>query len=168
MPVLQSFKPIVGSHPRVMILGSMPGVASLDAQQYYAHPRNAFWPIMAELFDVEWSGDYAQRVVQFQRLPLVLWDVLHNCQRKGSLDADIETHNLVPNDIVQMLQDYPAISLIAFNGATAQQLFRRHVLPRLAQARELELLRLPSTSPANARLDLAAKLDQWRVLLHYL
>ena len=168
MDLLQSFEPIIGSDPRIMILGSMPGVASLDAQQYYAHPRNAFWPIVGELFGVEWSEDYAQRVIQFQRLPLVLWDVLRNCQRAGSLDADIEAHNLVANDIARVLRDYPAVSVIAFNGATAHLLFRRHVLHRLDQGCQPALLRLPSTSPANARLDLAAKLDRWRVLLDHL
>ena len=70
MPVVQSFDPVIGTNPKVLILGSMPGVASLEAQQYYAHPRNGFWPIMARLFDIEWAADYATRIEQLRQLPV--------------------------------------------------------------------------------------------------
>ena len=89
MSIVQSFEPVIGLEPKVLILGSMPGIASLTEHQYYAHPRNAFWPIMAQLLDIEWSPVYSQRVSQLRQYPLILWDVLRACDRKGSLDSAI-------------------------------------------------------------------------------
>jgi hypoxanthine-DNA glycosylase len=167
MPVVQSFDPIIGTNPRVLILGSMPGVASLEAQQYYAHPRNGFWPIMARLFNVEWAEDYATRIEQLRQLPVILWDVLRSCRREGSLDADICSSEFEPNAIGDLLVKYDSLRLIAFNGATAEKFFRQQVAPSIPNLQRFELLRLPSTSPAHASKNLAQKLEDWRAIVRY-
>ncbi len=167
MPLVQSFDPIIGTNPRVLILGSMPGVASLEVQQYYAHPRNGFWPIMAELFDVEWASDYESRIEQLRQLPVILWDVLRSCRREGSLDAAICSSEFEPNAIAELLQQHDSLRLIAFNGATAEKFFRQRVAPEIADLERFELIRLPSTSPAHASKRLAQKLEDWRIILSY-
>ena len=167
MNEIRSFEPLIGRGPKVLILGSMPGVASLDVRQYYAHPRNVFWPIMSALFDIDWTEHYGMRVEQFRRLPLALWDVLQTCARRGSLDAAIERDSIRLNDIAGLLDEHPGIRLIAFNGRTAEQLFRRHQLKALTQERP-DTIVLPSTSPAHAAKTFEQKLDEWRRILAYL
>ena len=159
-PVLRSFAPVVGPGARVLVLGSMPGVASLDAGRYYAHPRNLFWPIMGALFDAGPELPYAQRLARLQQAGIALWDVAGECVRPGSLDARIEAGSVVANDIAGLLAAHPGIDRIRFNGSAAQTLFRRHVLPALPRAPDLA--RLPSTSPAHAALRFDAKLAAWR------
>jgi hypoxanthine-DNA glycosylase len=168
MATVKSFAPLVGVNPKILILGSMPGVASLEAQQYYAHPRNAFWPIMAELFEVEWEKDYADKVAQFRALPLVLWDVLQSCEREGSLDSAILAEDLRANEIDALLEQHASLDSIVFNGATAETMFRKHVLKDLSDLDRYRFLRLPSTSPAHASQGFDAKLDRWRVILDIL
>ncbi len=167
MASVSSFPPVIGLHPRIIILGSMPGIASLEATQYYAHPRNAFWPIMAKLFDIDHQLDYAARIKPLRGLPLILWDTLAQCYRPGSLDSDISAGSVKANDIAGLLEEYPGIRAIAFNGAASENYFRRLVLPGLSENALPDLLRLPSTSPANAGLDLAGKTSRWRDLLDY-
>jgi double-stranded uracil-DNA glycosylase len=165
---VESFAPIVGKRPLILILGSMPGIASLEAVQYYAHPRNAFWPIMAELFDIDATTDYAQRITQISQKPVVLWDTLKRCYRPGSLDAAIARDSVEANDIPGLLQQHPQIRAVACNGATSADYFRKLVLPELAAHGAIELLKLPSTSPANAGMSFAQKLAAWRRLLDYI
>lgn len=167
MAQVSSFPPVIGSNPRIIILGSMPGIASLEAVQYYAHPRNAFWPIMAELFDFDHEVDYRSRIDQVRALPVILWDTLASCYRPGSLDSEISADSVESNDIASLLSQYPKIRLIAFNGATSEKYFRRLVLPQLNAETLPRLIRMPSTSPANAGMNLASKTDRWRVLLDY-
>ena len=164
MPHVESFKPVIGTQPRVLILGSMPGVKSLQQQQYYAHPRNSFWPILGELFSIEWSQNYRQKINQVSRLPVILWDVLSSCQREGSLDSDIQHDQLQANDIAKLLREYPTVELIAFNGATAEKLFRKLVLAELDHPEMYTLQRLPSTSPAHASKSRQQKLQEWSVV----
>lgn len=168
MASVQSFEPIIGSDPRVVVLGSMPGVASLEALQYYAHPRNAFWPIMAELFGIDHHADYDVRIRQLEKQPLILWDTLRACHRPGSLDSNIDSSSASANDFPGLLEQYPQIRAILFNGATSEQYFRRLVVPCLPDRSELDLLRMPSTSPANAGMNFEQKLAAWRRLLDYL
>lgn len=168
MPFVESFEPVVGANPRVLILGSMPGIASLEAQQYYAHPRNAFWPIMAELFDVKWSDDYELRIRQVKCLPLILWDTLKACHREGSLDSAILKDKIAANDIVGLLNEYTGIRLIAFNGATSEKYFKQTVAKLLTHKQQLDQVRLPSTSPAHASKNFQQKLEQWKVITNYL
>jgi TDG/mug DNA glycosylase family protein len=164
---VQSFEPIVGKHPRILILGSMPGIASLEAVQYYAHPRNAFWPIMAELFGIDAGADYAERIEQIRQAPVILWDTLKQCYRPGSLDSAIKRDTVEANDIPVLLEEYPRVRAVVCNGATSANYFRKLVLPVVPSTEAIELLQMPSTSPANAGMTFEQKLDAWRRLLDY-
>ncbi len=164
-PLSYSFPPIVGIKPRVLILGSMPGVASLEAQQYYAHPRNAFWPIMAELVDlnIEWS--YQTRCQHLADHGIAVWDVLKACYRPGSLDQHIDPASIEANDFQDFFEQHPTIEAVFFNGSKSEQLFKRQVLPTLSAHRPM--IKLPSTSPAHAALSVSEKLAAWRVIKDY-
>ena len=164
MPFIESFEPVIGKNPKVLILGSIPGIASLQVQQYYAHPRNAFWPIMAKLFDVEWSDDYESRIQQVKSLPVVLWDTLKACHREGSLDSAITKDRLEANDIIGLLEQVNSIRLIAFNGAASEKYFKQTVAKLLTQHESLVQIRLPSTSPAHAARSYATKLEAWSIV----
>ena len=146
----------------------MPGVASLEAVQYYAHPRNVFWPIMAELFAIDSDVDYAQRIAQIRQQPVVLWDTLKSCYRPGSLDSAISRGSAEANDISGLLSEYPGIRVVACNGATSANYFRKLVAPQIAQTTEIELLPMPSTSPANAGMNFQQKLAAWQRLLEFI
>ena len=165
---VQSFEPVIGHQPRVIILGSMPGVASLEAVQYYAHPRNAFWSIMAGLFAIEQQASYSRRIQQISELPLILWDTLQSCHRPGSLDSNIDAGSVRANDFPQLLQRFPEIRAIVFNGATSEKYFKRLVIPQLDSHESIELLRMPSTSPANAGMSFEQKLESWRRILDFI
>jgi len=167
MPFIESFEPVIGRNPKVLILGSIPGIASLEAQQYYAHPRNAFWPIMAKLFDVEWDNEYELRIQQVKKLPVVLWDTLKACHREGSLDSAILKDELEANDIPGLLNSHPGINLIAFNGAASEKYFKKTVVRQLTDEHKVDLKRLPSTSPAHASKNFQQKLEDWKMLMAY-
>ncbi len=158
------FAPVVGQGARVLVLGSMPGVASLRQGQYYAHPRNAFWPLTARILDFDAGLDYDARLLALQARGVALWDVLQACERPGSLDADIRRETLVPNDFPAFLARHPSIVRVCLNGGKAAAMFRRHVLPALARA-DLECIELPSTSPAHAAASFEQKLAAWRPAL---
>ncbi len=166
MTRVQSFAPVIGEHPQILILGSMPGVASLEAVQYYAHPRNVFWPIMGEIFGIDHHADYPQRIAQIKRTPVILWDTLKSCYRPGSLDASIARESIEANDIAGLLGEYPGIRAVACNGASSANYFRKLVLPRISPS--IELLQMPSTSPANAGMNFEQKLAAWRRLLEFI
>lgn len=161
MTVSTGFAPICGADAKVLILGSLPGQKSLHEQQYYAHPRNAFWPIMAELYDVR--GDYRQRCRGLVDNGIALWDVLHASERPGSLDSDIKTNTAQPNDFAQFLRRNNQIELIVFNGKTSEQLFRR-LVPRESYG-GIRCEGAPSTSPAYAAMSYAKKRQKWQALL---
>jgi double-stranded uracil-DNA glycosylase len=163
--VLTGFAPIGRADARLLILGSMPGAASLAAQQYYAHPRNAFWPIVQALWDIPSALPYDARARALGARGIALWDVLAECRRRTSLDADIEASSVVVNDFADFLGRHDRIELVAFNGAGAEALYRRHVLPVLPrELQRLERIRLPSTSPAHASRSLETKVEAWRRL----
>lgn len=162
---LTSLAAVLPPDTRLLVLGSMPGAASLAAQQYYAHPRNAFWPIMGQLFDFTTDLPYPQRLMQLQAQGIGLWDVLQSCERQGSLDSAIRAET--PNDFASLLQQQPQIRALAFNGAKAAQSFRKLVLPTLAPEQVPALMQLPSTSPAHASLNLTNKLKAWQSICQY-
>lgn len=165
MSRVHSFPPLADPQAWLLILGSMPGKASLQANRYYAHPRNAFWPIVERLFHLAPGLAYDERCAQLVRQGVAVWDVLMSCTRESSLDADIDTSSIVPNDFAGFFAAHPAIGRIYFNGAMAQRVFDRHVAPRLpAGVAYLPRLRLPSTSPANAGYSFERKLACWRVI----
>ena len=157
-----SFPPLCGKTPRILILGSMPGEASLRAGRYYAYPRNAFWPIVEALFGIAADADYARRCDALTARGVAVWDVLESCVRRGSLDAAIDSASIVPNDFRGFFERHPSIGSIYFNGSMAEQSYRRYVLPELpAPFSGIERTRLPSTSPANASYSFDRKLAHW-------
>lgn len=160
MNTVTSFAPLARSGARVLILGSMPGVASLAAQQYYAHPRNHFWPILARLVGFDAGAPYAERVEALTGAGVAVWDVLQSCVRPGSLDSAIQAGTRIPNDFAAFFAEHPGIMRVGFNGAEAQSSFTRHVLPQL-RIQGVDYLRLPSTSPAHA-VGFDVKLAAWQ------
>ena len=168
--IITSFPPVTAPGARVLILGSMPGQESLRRQRYYAHPRNLFWPIMAELCGFDSSLPYAERLDELLRRGFALWDVLKHCERDGSLDSAIKQHTEVPNDFASFLTAHHTIQLIGFNGQKAAKAFQKHVLPTLSTTitERLTLLPLPSTSPANIGQSHSVKVARWAEILAYL
>ncbi len=160
------FPPAAAPGARLLILGSLPGVRSLEAQEYYAQPRNAFWPLMSSLAGVDVRASYAERLRSLNDRGVALWDVCGSACRRGSLDQRIELQTVQANDFEPFLEAYPDIRLICFNGATAASLYRRLVLPGLStRAATIPLTQLPSTSPAHAALTFDQKRQEWRSAL---
>lgn len=156
-----SFPPVARADAEILVLGSMPGEKSLEMQQYYAHPANLFWKFMAEARGLPQNATYQERLAAMVEARVALWDVLHQCEREGSLDSDIRTHSERPGDITGLLQNCPQIRRICFNGQKAAAAFRRHILPHLPAGRMFEMLILPSTSPANASQKRDEKFRVW-------
>lgn len=168
MPEIQSFPPIVNPTASILILGSMPGKESLRAGQYYAHRRNAFWPIMGELTGALPTLSYKARIQKMKSAGIALWDVLASCTRHSSMDADIEADSICANDFASFFQKHPDITHVFFNGSMAEKFFHKHVqalLEPLLENRPLHYRRLPSTSPANASMRYEQKLNAWQVIL---
>lgn len=161
----RSFPPIARPDARLLILGSMPGKVSLREHRYYAHPQNAFWQIAADIFGFDATWPYAERVTMLQEQRIAVWDVLQSCTRESSLDSDIDPATIVPNDFAPFFAQHADIRRVCFNGAKAATLFARHVTPTLPEALKLELLQLPSTSPANAGVSRAEKLRAWHAIV---
>lgn len=157
------FPPVAGPDARVLILGSLPGQASLAAGQYYAQPRNAFWPIMGRLFGAGPELDYAARLRRLIEARVALWDVCASAHRPGSLDQKIDASSVTPNDFAGFFDEHPRVARIFFNGAAAERLYFSLVRPKFeGSAARIETLRLPSTSPAHASLRLEQKLVAWQ------
>ncbi len=154
-PLLQGLPPAISPNCVLLVLGSFPGVASLQAQQYYGHPRNHFWPLLGAIWGLPLQRlPYAERLALAQARGLGLWDVYAACQREGSLDADIRQPVL--NDLAALRRVAPGLRLVAHNGGESARA-RRHT-----QALGLPVLRLPSSSPANASWSFERKLGAWR------
>ncbi len=162
MSTLYSFPPIVAPSATTLVLGSMPGKASLDANQYYAHPRNAFWKIMGELYGFSASDDYLTRVAALKRAHIALWDVLRSCERPGSLDSNIVESTIIANDFPTFFKNHPSIERVVFNGGKAEAAFKKYVLPNLTLKAKISFHRAPSTSPAHAALSAEKKRDLWK------
>jgi len=157
------------SNAQIFILGSMPSRKSLADDQYYAHPQNAFWPVMAELFGFDVGLAYDARLAQLRTNHVALWDVAHQCIRPGSLDSAIEIESVVANDFASLFTDFPHIHAIFFNGRKAEELYRRLVWPELPIAyQSIQQHLLPSTSPANAGMNRDQKLAAWRIVKYIL
>ncbi|GGO82800.1 DNA-deoxyinosine glycosylase [Marinobacterium nitratireducens] len=166
MADIQSFDYVAAPDARVLILGSIPGVKSLQEVQYYAHPRNGFWPIMAALLGFPPSLSYPERLERLKMAGIALWDVVHRCHRPGSLDQNIAGESVEANDFSAFFRRHPRVHAIYFNGGTAETMFKRHVVRAgIPLPEHLSMTRLPSTSPANAGTPLAQKLEQWRVVM---
>jgi methylated-DNA-[protein]-cysteine S-methyltransferase len=157
-PAKRSFPPIVDTQARVLVLGTLPGEESLRRREYYAHPRNLFWPIIFALFDEPPALNYPERLAFLTTHRIAVWDVCEVGERERSADTTIRLER--PNAIDQLLDHHPLIRAVAFNGTTARRLYDRHFSRRA----ELTYLALPSTSPAHATIDFPAKLARWTVL----
>ena len=155
---LTGLGPVIGPGTRLVVLGSFPGVASLQAQQYYAHPRNQFWPILSALWGLDLVAlPYPRRLEALLAHGLGLWDVYAACRREGSLDSAIEDARL--NDLAALRRLAPQLQAVAHHGGESAR-HRRHT-----EALGLPVLRLPSTSPANASWSFERKLVAWRDVL---
>lgn len=165
MPRVRSFPPIENTRARVLILGSMPGGASLAATQYYAHPQNLFWRIVCDLLGASPGLAYTGRMRLLKANGIALWDVLQSCVRQGSLDSSIEEASIVVNDFAAFYRRHPRIERVFFNGAKAEAAYRRYVARSVeAIGRPRVYARLPSTSPAHAALSFEKKRAAWRAV----
>jgi hypoxanthine-DNA glycosylase len=155
------FEAIADSDARVLILGTLPGVKSLERREYYAHPRNSFWWIMGKLVGASLDLAYEDRLRQLRKSGIALWDVCRSAERSGSSDANILMKTVEANDFRSFLGDHPRIGLICFNGQGPERIFRRKVMPSLTGIRPIPHRVLDSTSPAHA-IKPEEKLLCWR------
>ncbi|MGR8941564.1 MAG: DNA-deoxyinosine glycosylase [Gammaproteobacteria bacterium] len=168
MQEISGFGPIAAPDARVLILGSMPSTVSKAKAQYYGHAKNAFWIIMGRFFGAEPDLCYGLRKGILMAHQVAVWDVLKTCHRAGSLDAGIRPDSIVTNDFNEFFGRHGMIRHVFFNGLTAEKIYRKFILPTLSdQFDYLVYHRLPSTSPANAGLSLAQKIEAWREIRQY-
>lgn len=154
-----SFPPITSSETEILILGSIPGDRSIAENEYYGHPRNRFWRVLATLTNSELPESYSDKKTLLLENRIGLWDVAHKANRKGSLDSDIK--NAVPNDIAALISQHPHLKIIGFNGRKAEALYDRF----FDRVERISYWSLPSTSPANAGCSLSMLCKRWRVLV---
>lgn len=152
--ICRSFEPIYTPQARILIVGSMPSVKSLEQAQYYAHPRNAFWRILFDIFSESPTLDYERKKALIREHGLALWDAAAICEREGSLDSDM--HDVVYNDFSTLYEVCTDIRTVLCNGATAHSLFLKS-----GYAGERRVVRMPSTSPAYT-LPYEKKLALWK------
>lgn len=165
MSRVSGFSPVVEQSARILILGSMPGRVSLEKQQYYALPRNAFWRIMGDLFDAGLDLPYTVRLKKLKENHVGLWDVLENCYRPGSLDSAIDVASARPNDFRNFFRSHSKIKSVFFNGKKAADIYRRRVLMGIDDAyADMDYRTLPSTSPAHAAMSYTEKLKKWSAI----
>jgi hypoxanthine-DNA glycosylase len=159
------FPPVARKDARVLILGSLPGQASLAATQYYAQPQNVFWRIMDALFGAGPEHAYQERLKRLIGARVALWDVCESAKRPGSLDHRIDKRSVAANDFAGFFADHREIAAIFFNGATAERLYLTLALPTLPSGvAKIATRRLPSTSPAHAGVSFAQKLEAWKAV----
>lgn len=157
--------PLAAPDARVLILGSLPSRLSLQKQEYYGNPQNAFWPLMGKLLDAGPALPYAQRADRLRRQGIALWDVLRLAARRGSLDAAIELESAIPNDFAAFYDRHPALELVCFNGRKAAELYERLVARQgIGTIDAIETLTMPSTSPAHASMRFDDKCRHWSVI----
>ncbi|MFC4811973.1 DNA-deoxyinosine glycosylase [Paenibacillus sp. GCM10023250] len=164
---VHSFPPMIRDGATALVLGSMPGEASLAANQYYGNPRNHLWRVLYGLYGLEPDEPYAERLAFAASRGIAMWDVIASCERAGSLDANIRDE--VPNDLPGLIAEHPGIRCLAFNGAKSHDTFMKYFKDHPAFA-EVAKLKLPSTSPIPTRTmrTTADRIEAWRALLPYL
>ncbi len=158
---ISSFPPIIDHTSKILILGSIPGVKSLEKQQYYAHPQNAFWKIIFTLFNENFTEDYSQKLHILKKHHIALWDVIDSCERKGSLDSEII--NEEANQIAELLEKYPGIKAIFCNGGKSY----KNLQKILGKNFRIPVYLLPSTSPLHT-VSFEKKLEEWKKIKNYL
>ena len=169
-PISIGLAPIWRADAKVLILGSLPGVASLQAAQYYAHPRNQCWPILQQLFGIDANLPYLERIHCAQQQGIAFWDLVQSAKRRGSLDSAIISKSIASNRLLELLTELPKLQHIALNGKKAAELFDKQrasdlELQQWLTARNMQCHVLPSTSPANASIHFNDKLASWRSAL---
>ncbi len=157
-PFIHPFPSIINAHTRILFLGSFPSIASFEHSFYYAHPRNAFWPIIEEIFNVKFENNEAKKQFSLEK-GIGLWDVIASCERSNSSDTNLK--NCIPNDFRTLLKHYPNIKAIAFTGKKSYDLFSKNF-------KDLEVAQviLPSTSPAHAAMTRAEKTAIYQAFLN--
>ena len=164
MSECESFDPIIDNESKILILGSMPGRKSLAMQQYYAHPQNRFWKLLAQLLEEKLPQNYQEKQNLLLSQHIALWDTLAYCEREGSLDSDIK--NEQPNALLPLLAEHKQLRAIFCNGGKAAAAFKKYFAKSLPA--DVAVYYLHSTSPANARMSLDALAAEWQVILQYL
>ncbi|MCR1898618.1 DNA-deoxyinosine glycosylase [Irregularibacter muris] len=160
--MIEGFLPIIDNNSEILILGTMPGGESLKKQEYYAYGRNQFWKIIFSLLKGQATDDYEEKKKILLESHIGVWDVLKSCDRKGSLDVNIK--NPQSNNFKLLFEQYPKIKQIYFNGKTAEKLYRK-LVARDTEEYNIELIGLPSTSPANA-ISFEKKLEAWKKIIN--
>lgn len=155
---IHSFRPVVFTDSKILILGTMPSIKSLEQQEYYGNRQNVFWKILFAVFEEEYSDLYTDKLALVKRKNIALWDVLQSCERKSSLDSDIIEEEA--NDIKGLLVRYPNIKTLVFSSQKAKQYFTKYI----GEVSGVSLLTLPSPSGANARMNLSEKVSHWQEL----
>lgn len=158
---ISSFPPFIDEKSEILILGSIPGVKSLEKQQYYAHPQNKFWKIIFELFSEEFTEDYSVRINILKKNHIAIWDVIDSCERKGSLDSEIK--NEEANQIEKLLENYPNIKAVFCNGGKSY----KNLQKLLGKNFKIPIHLLPSTSPLHT-ISFERKFEDWKKVLDYL
>lgn len=158
---ISSFPPFIDEKSKILILGSIPGVKSLEKQQYYAHPQNKFWKIIFELFSEEFTEDYSVRINILKKNHIAIWDVIDSCERKGSLDSEIK--NEEANQIEKLLENYPNIKAVFCNGGKSY----KNLQKLLGKNFKIPIHLLPSTSPLHT-ISFERKFEDWKKVLDYL
>ena len=158
---ISSFPPLIDARSEILILGSIPGVRSLEKQQYYAHPQNKFWKIIFELLHEEPTEDYLRRTEMIRKHHIAVWDVIDSCERKGSLDSEIK--NEEANKIEELLDEHPNIRAIFCNGGKSY----KNVQKLLGKNYRIPVFLLPSTSPLHT-ISFEKKREEWKKILEFL
>jgi hypoxanthine-DNA glycosylase len=164
-PVLIGLPPLIDDRSLVLVLGSFPSEMSLAKSEYYGNPQNHFWPVMEALFAIDRRAPYAQRTARLLARGIAVWDVIARCNREGSGDDRIADAR--PNPLISLLEEHPSIRHIAFNGGMALKT-ARELVPAVFSLPGVSCERMPSTSPRNARMPFAAKVEEWRRTLEWL
>ena len=164
MTFKHSFAPVVNEHTRVLVLGSLPGEASLAQSRYYAHPQNRFWHLIGDVIGEDLPGmDYEARLQALLDHRVGLWDVIAKAKREGSLDSRIRDH--ATNDLAALAAALPNLAAVAFNGGAAAKIGMQALAERRVS---LDLIKLPSSSPAYAAVPYSEKLKAWEALRKWL
>lgn len=158
---IYSFPPIISKDSKILILGSIPGVQSLEKQEYYAHPQNQFWKILFELKQENFTNQYAEKLIFLAKIKIALWDTIESCERKGSKDTEIK--NEVENSILELLKNFPNIKAIFCNG----QKSHKNLMKILDKNHPLPIFVLPSTSPLHT-ISLEKKMESWKIINEFL
>ena len=153
--MINGFEPIISKKPNIMILGSAPSVISLKESEYYGNKNNSFWKILAKIYNTKELENYEKKKAFIIKNNIFLWDVVRNCNRKGSLDSEIK--DVEPNEIKVILDTNPTIKAVMFNGKKAMQLYKKHIN---YYPKTIDFISLPSSSPAYT-LSFENKLDIW-------